>query len=67
MVCIVSWVFLISKYLRSVLSLRRGFPRSQLVGSSKGPEIVWLKTEQGKVEVGAYAIRAVVGLRYRHN
>ena len=28
---------------------------------------VWLKIEQGKVEAGAYASRAVVGLRYRHN
>ena len=42
-----------------------GLPeRVSALGLSKGLEIVWLNIEQGKVEVGAYASRAVVGLRY---
>ena len=42
-----------------------GLPeRVSALGLSKGLEIVWLNIEQGKVEVGAYVSRAVVGLRY---
>ena len=45
-----------------------GLPeRVSALGLSKGLEIVWLNIEQGKVEVGAYASRAVVRLRYCHS